>query len=151
MRPRRTSLLLVCGLLTACSATGNTAAPVSTGSSSPSPSASSATSSATPEATTQATAESWRIERQIVDDKAFPVYLAWPIVPDAPGLTAQLAGWIGEKRASFQSDYDRSESAPPELNAAWTPVLDAPGGFVGVRETLWEFGGASGLLSSVVV
>ncbi|HIW30562.1 MAG TPA: polysaccharide deacetylase family protein [Candidatus Luteococcus avicola] len=126
--------VLACGLLAACS--GN-----------PGPAASSSSSASVGSSVTT----NWRVEQQVVNDKTFPVFLQWPVVPDASALTAALSDWIAQHRAVFERDYEPSEGSPPELNASWEAVLDHAGGIVGVREALLEFGGASGLTSSTTI
>lgn len=127
-------LVLACGLLAARS--GN-----------PGPAASSTSSASVGNSVTT----NWRVEQQVVNDKTFPVFLQWPVVPDASALTAALSDWIAQHRAAFERDYEPSEGSPPELNASWEAVLDQTGGVVGVRETLLEFGGASGLTSLTTI
>lgn len=126
-------LVLACGLLAACS--GN-----------PGPAATSTSSASVRNSVTN-----WRVEQQVVDDKTFPVFLQWPVVPGASALTAALSDWIAQHRAAFERDYEPSEGSPPELNASWEAVLGKAGGIVSVRETLLEFGGASGLTSSTTI
>lgn len=131
-------LISLFALVTSCASGPGAPAPVSPSASVSSPAAVGAPSGPA----------TWDQGQIVENDPAMPVFLAWPIVPDAAPLSAAVEEWLDGRRQAFHSEYAPSAEAPPELNARWEPMIDQPNGVVGVREELYTFAGASGTLTS---
>lgn len=86
--------------------------------------------------------------QEVRNDPAQPVFLAWPELPDAPGLGEAIRADLKAREEGFLADYAPNDVAPPELHAGWATVVDAPGAVIGVRSEVYEFAGASGAASS---
>lgn len=90
----------------------------------------------------------WASDQLVENWPDRPVFLAWPVVPDAAPLGTAVRAWLDERLEVFRADEIPSEEAPPELNGQWAATLDEPDGMVGVRVELYEFSGANGALTS---
>lgn len=77
------------------------------------------------------------------------LYAAYPKIPGADALTAELAKAVDDQIRPFVADTSDDESPPlpgggaPELNVQWS-LAAADGDVAGVRLVTWQFLGASG-------
>lgn len=92
----------------------------------------------------------WTTETLSNNDATLPLHLQWPVVPGATALNRMLAEDMAARERAFLAENIPSAEAPPELQGTWEAVLDAPA-WAGVRMVLYEFAGASGQTTSIVV
>lgn len=119
---RGVALVAACLLLTSCAPAGGAPSPTATA--------------------------AWGSERSVRNDPTQPVFLSWPVVPDAAALGEAVHADLLARESEFLADYVPNDLAPPELHATWVALVDAPGGVAGVRSEVYEFAGASGALTS---
>lgn len=119
---RGVALVAACLLLTSCASAGGAPSPASTA--------------------------AWGSERSVRHDSTQPVFLSWPVVPDAAALGEMVHADLLARESAFLDDYMPNDLTPPELHATWVALVDAPGGVAGVRSEVYEFAGASGALTS---
>lgn len=116
----------------------------------PTPPPAASTTTSLPTGTTTASGRPLSLEQITRDDPTLPVHLQWPVVEGAKALNANLSDWSSQRERSFLAENRPSTEAPPEVSGTWSFVLDAAD-LVGVRQTLYEFAGASGATTSRVV